>query len=595
MNKVPEEGGDDDVERRLQAALAALEGTRLRLNRSRRVEMNQRWKYVMLELKLSRSAGPPDDETLSTMRGMAAAAAALSMHNLLEIDMIESDLNSCRDRIMSNLTIARAQRELKRKEAARSHRCLRSKAFATDTAGSCRDDTWVLEWLLVHDFSSTCLDLVVDVMLPDSTQIEDMSALGFAALSGELEVCAFLLKHGADPRAQSSGGKSIFLLACMGGRLAVVKLLGEAGARFDISQPDKYKATPLSKAARYGHLDVAKWVVAHGASGDVAGGGLFKQSPLLEACRAEQRGCAMARWLLQTGAEADLLTAATIFAVAESTFGGVNAAAAGPGTLGALVGNPADAETSVSSAGLELSFEHEELSDDEQDAEQLIENDDPSHIWAGVLAEVGYEAMVDVDAPDAADAADAPDVVAHEGEETDVDDDNGNDDDDDLDDDSYSDFQDDAAWLNFLGNLVSSVMPSTIAVRNSNFDVCCLLAVHYGVWDDSDGHISPGKVRFGLRKSTISTLDEIRRHLDDILNSNAGFVMLLKGFEAGREPSCILLLLNLGQSSSAGIKWHIATFAGVPWGRPLRRARELRRVIDLLCDGLKKSGETTIN
>lgn len=87
-----------------------------------------------------------------------------------------------------------------------------------------------------------------------------LTALGYAASKGHLEIMELLLKAGANPN--TSGEVTTLQSGVLGG-LETVLLLIQAGA--DVNRIDKYGETALMSAAAIGKLDIVKELVQNGA------------------------------------------------------------------------------------------------------------------------------------------------------------------------------------------------------------------------------------------------------------------------------------------------------------------------------------------
>ncbi|KAG2818434.1 hypothetical protein PC116_g15191 [Phytophthora cactorum] len=93
-----------------------------------------------------------------------------------------------------------------------------------------------------------------------------------ASWGGHVDVVRYLLEHGADVDARDSGGSSQLRFAASEGRLEVVKLLVEVGSA-RVNQYDERGWTPLILASWYGHYNVVKFLLEHGAQIDVKDAG----------------------------------------------------------------------------------------------------------------------------------------------------------------------------------------------------------------------------------------------------------------------------------------------------------------------------------
>uniref|UniRef100_A0A8D2LEM9 Uncharacterized protein n=1 Tax=Varanus komodoensis TaxID=61221 RepID=A0A8D2LEM9_VARKO len=155
--------------------------------------------------------------------------------------------------------------------------------------------------------------------------------LHHAAWSGRTQVAAILLARGAPAAASTAAGLSPLhcaaanghtlvaqllradanLADCFGctalhkaataGHLLSVRLLVEEGGS-GVNSPDGLRLTPLHRAARCGHADVASYLLEHGAGVNAAG--WLGKTPLHLA--AEERHSVMVQLLLARGASPEL-------------------------------------------------------------------------------------------------------------------------------------------------------------------------------------------------------------------------------------------------------------------------------------------------
>ena len=89
-----------------------------------------------------------------------------------------------------------------------------------------------------------------------------------AALSGDLAALNRALDDGADPNAADDDGYNPLIYAACNNRVDCVARLIEAGARIDCHT--NALRTPLNIAARYGHADTIRVLLAGGAQIDFA-------------------------------------------------------------------------------------------------------------------------------------------------------------------------------------------------------------------------------------------------------------------------------------------------------------------------------------
>jgi ankyrin repeat protein len=128
---------------------------------------------------------------------------------------------------------------------------------------------------------------------PPDGRIEGSTALYTAATHGETEVATLLLRSGADPNLRSgdqSEGTPLCAAACHG-YVDMVGVLLAHGADPNLAEDEWW--TPLRWAAAHGHVEVARILLSAGASPD-------RNSPLPEAARRGSLGTV--RVLLEHGA-----------------------------------------------------------------------------------------------------------------------------------------------------------------------------------------------------------------------------------------------------------------------------------------------------
>ena len=82
-------------------------------------------------------------------------------------------------------------------------------------------------------------------------------------------------------RFKDTEGMSPIMRAVRRGHLEVAKWLFEADAREDIRAPNNEGITPMMMACLQGHLDIAKWLFENGAAADIRDNGhCSRGSPL---------------------------------------------------------------------------------------------------------------------------------------------------------------------------------------------------------------------------------------------------------------------------------------------------------------------------
>ena len=98
----------------------------------------------------------------------------------------------------------------------------------------------------------------------DSSLVDHFGALQWAAGRGQAEIVRLLIARKADVNRLDQSGNSALNLA---NRLDVVRALVENGADVNIEAKGGY--TPLHDAIGGGHMDAARYLVAHGATVDL--------------------------------------------------------------------------------------------------------------------------------------------------------------------------------------------------------------------------------------------------------------------------------------------------------------------------------------
>ncbi|XP_067995277.1 protein TANC1 isoform X1 [Melanerpes formicivorus] len=105
-------------------------------------------------------------------------------------------------------------------------------------------------------------DLDIDINETDALWGE--TALTAAAGRGKLEVCEFLLQHGAAVTRANRRGVPPLLCAVRQGHWQIAKLLVEHGS--DVNLSDKQGRTPLMVASCEGHLSTVEFLLSQGAA-----------------------------------------------------------------------------------------------------------------------------------------------------------------------------------------------------------------------------------------------------------------------------------------------------------------------------------------
>ena len=99
---------------------------------------------------------------------------------------------------------------------------------------------------------------------PNETDDELRTGMHYAAMNGNLQIMAILIKAGAHLNPRDKLGNTPLHLAADRNRTEAAKLLIEAGAKVDIE--NKEGQTPLMIAAARGNLELVRALLASGAN-----------------------------------------------------------------------------------------------------------------------------------------------------------------------------------------------------------------------------------------------------------------------------------------------------------------------------------------
>lgn len=196
----------------------------------------------------------------------------------------------------------------------RKARKLRVESFMVETCrDDVRDEKWLRRWLdcCGYNGEATTIGIVIDPgSLKDSESEIMVAPVAFAAFSENLDALRLLREQGADVNEKTACGRTPMYLASAGGRLSSMQILLSFGG--DVSSSDALDGTPLHRAIRAKQIDTAKWLVAHGAEGDLRKPSkLGYYTPLHTACMMgsykDEAALQMAKWLLCTSAKNDVL------------------------------------------------------------------------------------------------------------------------------------------------------------------------------------------------------------------------------------------------------------------------------------------------
>lgn len=98
------------------------------------------------------------------------------------------------------------------------------------------------------------------------------AALWCAAYAGDLAVVERLVVEGVDVNVWDRHGRSALTFAASAGHLSIVQRLVRAGAWIDPFDEDSVYMTPLMCAAERGHVEIAEFLLDHGADPTKQGG-----------------------------------------------------------------------------------------------------------------------------------------------------------------------------------------------------------------------------------------------------------------------------------------------------------------------------------
>lgn len=101
------------------------------------------------------------------------------------------------------------------------------------------------------------------------------AALWLAAYNGDSAGVERLIAEGVDVNVWDKYGRSALTFACAGGHLPIVRRLVSAGAWVEPFSEDSVFMTPLMRAAEGGHVEIAEFLLDHGADPTKHGGVSF--------------------------------------------------------------------------------------------------------------------------------------------------------------------------------------------------------------------------------------------------------------------------------------------------------------------------------
>ncbi|KAL4957105.1 ankyrin repeat-containing domain protein [Aspergillus filifer] len=134
-------------------------------------------------------------------------------------------------------------------------------------------DRYALTWAVCHGVEAAArktilagvtptLDDVKIAIRKDNEPMVELSISEIAASRGNISTIRLLIIYGANPPTANQPNSNLFKAARCGD-IQVAEMLVEAGANMDT--PPDGRDTPLKRAAENGHLQMAKWLLDHGA------------------------------------------------------------------------------------------------------------------------------------------------------------------------------------------------------------------------------------------------------------------------------------------------------------------------------------------
>jgi ankyrin repeat protein len=136
-----------------------------------------------------------------------------------------------------------------------------------------------------------------------------MADLTQACLSGDLN--KIILMHETNPHLDvmyrdDKTGRTLMWVSCAYGHIEIAKWLHANGASEDIWTMDDSSRSPLWISAAYGHLQICKWLVEVGAGGDVRIQDDKCRSPFWMACFGGHLD--VVQWLFEMNLEDDIIS-----------------------------------------------------------------------------------------------------------------------------------------------------------------------------------------------------------------------------------------------------------------------------------------------
>ena len=112
--------------------------------------------------------------------------------------------------------------------------------------------------------AATVRSVIANGGYPDQTDDEGRTAMHYAAINGNLQIIAILIKGGAKLDPKEKLGNTPLHMAADRNQVEATKLLLDAGATVDAENKDGM--TPLMVAANRGSIEIVQVLLAKGAS-----------------------------------------------------------------------------------------------------------------------------------------------------------------------------------------------------------------------------------------------------------------------------------------------------------------------------------------
>jgi len=113
----------------------------------------------------------------------------------------------------------------------------------------------------------------------NAKDLKGVSALMYAAFTGNLDIAICLLDKGANLKAKANDGATALSIACLQGNIGVINLLLRRGA--DVKSKDSDVGRALGLAAKHGHKEVIGLLLESGADVNSKNAGNNGATPLI--------------------------------------------------------------------------------------------------------------------------------------------------------------------------------------------------------------------------------------------------------------------------------------------------------------------------